>query len=109
MFDAPVEWGIGHVLDAHGVEMDVDGDRPVGLACEAGVHVRAAVDDLVDRHVGAEAVGPIGEPRRHGPLTFVPRLRTGLERIHARDANELAHALGDRGGVDDFGSGHRQP
>ena len=73
-------------------------------AGEHPVDVGAAVDDLVEHHVaGAE----LGEARREvvGERAFPDRavvecLRSGLQRIDARDAYERRHRLGKLLGTD---------
>ena len=80
------------MFDPDGVHVDVDHDRAVGLALETGVDVLAAVEHLVGGDVGAEVGGPLSEPRRHGDLALVARHRSGLERVDARDADEITIA-----------------
>ncbi len=102
--DAAVERRIGHVLDRDRVGVHVEHDQLFRPAGEHPVDVGATVDDLVEHHVAGaelgEARGEVVGERAFPDRAVVECLRSGLQRIDARDAHERRHRLGKLLGTD---------
>ncbi len=96
-FDPAVEGVVGHVFDANGVEMNVDGNRSIGRAVESGVDVRAPGEHVVERHVGPEIGRAVGHPFGDCRLGTIAGFGAGLERIDARDPDDLLQQRGHVG------------
>ena len=84
VFDAPVERIVGHMLDADGVEMNIECDDLVAVPPQKAIDVRPVWFDLFKLNFGADRYEPLGDSGGDGAFTGRFGARASVLWIHAR-------------------------
>jgi hypothetical protein len=92
IFDAPVEWVVGHMADRDSVKVNVNYNRVGSFAFKFCNEIRPIVNHIVEFDIGTEIFCTVGE--MFGKASFTSKswiMR--LQRVHTRYLNEFRYSV----------------